>query len=155
MARANRFSFFGPLRTIFGHRHVQTTPQPGAFPLLGLENKRLAILDEWDFDERTLPLSLQLLWFEGKAFPITRPQNKDYSGHLLYEASAPVFITCKEWHLGPIVASGRRAEWTGEPSEPTMLLRRLRVFQFSTTLRIPVGMRICNVFECASFYASV
>ena len=144
--------FFGPLRTIFGHRHVQTTPQPGAFPLLGLENKRLAILDEWDFDERTLPLSLQLLWFERKAFPITRPQNKDYSGHLLYEASAPVFITCKEKHLGPIVASGRRAEWTGEPSEHTMLLRRLRVFQFSTKLRIPVGMR---VVECGACFAQL
>ena len=131
---------------------MQTTPQPGAFPLLGLENKRLAILDEWDFDERTLPLSLQLLWFEGKAFPITRPQNKDYSGHLLYEASAPVFITCKERHLGPIVASGRRAEWTGEPSEHTMLLRRLRVLQFSTKLRIPVGMR---VVECGACFAQL
>ena len=50
---------FGPLRAIFGHRHVHTTPQPGAIPLLGLENKRLAILDEFDFDERTLPLPLQ------------------------------------------------------------------------------------------------
>ena len=88
-----------------------------------------------------------MLWFEGKAFPITRPQNQDYSGHFLYEASAPVFITRKERHLGPIVASGRWDEWTGEPSEHTMLLRRLRVFQFSTKLRIPVGMR---VVECGA-----
>ena len=51
--------FFWLLRTIFGHTHVQTTPRPGAFPLLGLENKRLAILDEFDFDGRTLPLPLQ------------------------------------------------------------------------------------------------
>ena len=50
---------FKRLRAIFGHRHVQTTPQPGALPFLGLENKRLAILDEFDFDERTLPLPLQ------------------------------------------------------------------------------------------------
>ena len=52
-----KFFFLSPLRSMFGHQHVQPTPQPGAFPLLGLETKRLAILDEWDFDERTLSLS--------------------------------------------------------------------------------------------------
>ena len=51
-------------------------------------------------------------------------------------------------HLGPIVASGRRAEWTGEPNEHTMLLRRLRVCHFSKRLRIPVGTRVVECGVC-------
>ena len=102
--------FFAPLRNIFGPDYVQARPQPGNFPLLGLETKRCCILDEWDFDEDTFPLSAQLLWFEGKAFPVTRPQNKDYTGHLLYKGSAAVFVTCKEEEeVAPIVAKAQAA----------------------------------------------
>ena len=63
---------------------------------MGLECMRVVVMGEWDFGEQVIPLSAQLLWFEGKAFPITRPQNKDYTGHLLYEEAAPVYIACKE-----------------------------------------------------------
>ena len=83
---------------------------------------------------------------------ITRPQNKDYSGHLLYQGTAPVFITCKEKHLGPIVAAGNRAESTGQASQHTMLLRRFRIFHFTKRLNIPAGTRIV---ECGACFAQM
>ena len=39
-----------------------------------------------------LPLSTQLLWFEGKPVPITRPQNH-YIEYFLCKGTAPIFIT--------------------------------------------------------------
>lgn len=96
-----------PLRKIFGAEHVQESPQPGNVPLLGLEKKRVVVLDEWGFGSSVVPLSLQLLWFQGKTFPVTRPQNTDYVGHLMYAGTAPVFVTSKEKDLMPIV---QRAE---------------------------------------------
>ena len=129
--------FFAPLRTIYGKDYVQPTPQPGSFPLLGIETKRVAILDEWTFDESTLPLATQLLWFEGKAFPVTRPQNNK-KGHCLYEGTAPVFITCSEKHLGPISEKGRRAAAMGLSSA----MRRLRIYGFSQKLPMASGAMI-------------
>ena len=61
-----------PLREIFGEEHVQASPQPGTFPLLGIETKKIALLDEYTFDTEILPLGTQLLWFEGKSFPVTK-----------------------------------------------------------------------------------
>ena len=40
-----------PLRQTFGPDYVQETPQPGSFPLMGLEKKRIALLDEWECDD--------------------------------------------------------------------------------------------------------
>lgn len=60
-------SFF----SVFGFDNVQDSPAPGSFPLLGLE-KKLVRLGERAFDTSVLPLPTQLLWYEGKAPPITR-----------------------------------------------------------------------------------
>lgn len=144
--------FLAPLRSIFGREYVQPRPQPGNFPLLGLETKRCAILDEWDFDEATLPLATQLLWLEGKSFPITRPQNKDYSGHLLYHGSAPIFITCKEEAVGPIIAAAQNAVQQGTASQWTMLLRRLHIYTLTVKVPIPEG---CKIAECPSCFAKL
>lgn len=142
--------WFAPLRTIYGEDNVQGTPQIGNFPLLGLETKKLALLDEWCFDASVLPLVTQLLWYEGKPFPITRPQNKDYSGHLLYRGSAPVFATCKEKDLGPIFEQARKATACGKPSEHTMLLRRLRVYALNHKLPVHADE---TVQECGACFA--
>ena len=135
-----------PLRTIFGEEYIQATPQPGSFPLLGLETKRLALLEEWTFDEATLPYGTQLLWLEGKAFIVTRPQNKDYTGHLLYRGTAPVFITCKEVHMGPMIAKAQAAAALGQACEASMMLRRLKVFGFTQKLPMPpdVSVPVCG-----------
>ena len=72
-------------------------PLPGNFPLLGLEKKKVALLDGWCFDADVLPLARQLVWYEGKPFPLTRPQNlSTCSGQILYRGTAPVFVTCKD-----------------------------------------------------------
>jgi hypothetical protein len=137
-----------PLENLYGPEYIQRCPQPGTFPLLGMETKRVALLDDWDFDPAIVPLSTQLLWYEGKRFPITRPQNKEYSGHLIYGGTAPVFITCKERWLGPMI---KKAEWAfarGEASEYTMLMRRLKVFLFFKKLPIPVGVKIPECPAC-------
>ena len=144
--------FFAPLRNVFGPDHVQNRPQPGNFPLVGLETKRAAVLDEWDFDEDTLPLSTQLLWFEGKAFPITRPQNKDYTGHLMYHGSAPIYITCKEEAVKPMIDAAQRARATGKPSSETMLLRRLRLYLLTLPLPVQAGVTIP---ECEACFAQL
>ena len=58
--------FFGPLRAIYHVDYAQPTPQPGSYPLLGLETKRVAILDEWTFSEDDLPMATQLAIPEGR-----------------------------------------------------------------------------------------
>ena len=123
--------FLGPLRNVFPTDGVMETPQPGSFPLLGLELKKAVLLDEWSFDERVLPLAIQLLWYEGKPLLINRPQNRDYDGHLVYRGTAPIFVTCKEKELAPIEEQARIAMAAGSPSQHTMLLRRLRIYRFT------------------------
>lgn len=142
--------FYSPLPNIFGLENVQATPQPGSFPLLGLEKKRIVLLDDWVFDESVLPLPTQLLWYEGKAFPLTRPQNKEYSGHLLYKGTAPIFATCKEKDLGPLIARANSAVGHGRASQHTMLLRRLRIYSFTEPFQIPK-----HIYECPSCFAKL
>ena len=137
-----------PLRQIFGKEYVQETPQPGSFPLLGLETKRIAVLEEWEFDNTVIPFSTQLLWFEGKSFPLTRPQNKDYCGHLLYQGTAPVFITCKEKAMAPIFGRAQVARSQGLPSQDTMLLRRLHTYCLSQPLPVQPGVPIQECPHC-------
>lgn len=143
---------FAPLRKVFGESHVQESPQPGSFPLLGLETKKVVLLDEWRFDSSVVPLSTQLLWLEGKPFPVTRPQNRDYDGHLLYRGTAPIFVTCKERDLGPIMAAADRAVAAGKPSQETMLLRRLRVYTLYQKLLVQPGEQVP---ECSACFASM
>ena len=138
-----------PLRAVFGEAYVQPTPQPGSFPLLGLETKRIALLDEWEFDNAVIAFSTQLLWFEGETFPITRPQNnKQDIGHLLYQGKAPLFITCKWSKLGPIAERAKAAAASGHPSQDTMMLRRLGLYWLSQPLTIPPGVAIPECPHC-------
>ena len=142
--------WFAPLRHVYGLEHVQESPQAGNFPLLGLEAKKVVLLDEWAFDESVLPLATQLLWYEGKPFPITRPQNKEYQGHLLYRGSAPLFVTCKEKDLAPLLQQAHEAVAQDRPSEHTMLLRRLNVYGFSVKLGLRANEEVA---ECAACFA--
>lgn len=141
-----------PLRRLFGNELTQHTPQPGTFPLLGLEKKALVLLDEWSFDEAAVPLSTQLLWFEGKPFPLSRPQNRsEYSGHFLYEGTAPIFVTCKEVNLAPLYKMAAEATATGGASEWTMLLRRLQLVWFTQPFVPPED----QVPECVTCFSKM
>ena len=117
-----------PLRSIFGS-DLQDTPQPGNFPLLGLEEKCVVLLDEWVFNEDVLRLGTQLLWFEGKPFPVVQPQNQGgASGHVLYKGTAPIFVTAKARDMLHLQTAAESARRSGQPSAHTMLLRRLKVY---------------------------
>ena len=140
-----------PLRSIFGPEGVQESPQPGSFPLLGLEEKQVVLLDEWRFDEKVMRMATQLLWYEGKPFPIARPQNQaGQVGHILYQGTAPIFVTTK---AGDLEHFRRAADWArrhGQPSEYTMLLRRLKVY----TLQVPTPtLGEATIPDCGTCFA--
>ena len=102
---------------------------------------------------KVVSLSTQLLWLEGKGFPITRPQNKDYTGHLMYRGSAPIFVTCKAKDLAPILERAAQAAAYGQSSQDTMLQRRLRVFHF--TIKFPVDPQHEHLRECPVCFAKM
>ena len=118
-----------PLYTVFGKDLVFTAPPKNAFPLLGLPAARLALLDDWRFNEDIVSYPTQLLWFEGKDFVIARPQNQ-YGGHLRYSKDDPVFLTTLEADLMAV----HRGTLEGDRD---MMLKRLNIFRFHERLDNP------------------
>jgi hypothetical protein len=47
-----------PLAAVLGDEYVQEGLATGSFPMLGLENKKAVILNEWRFNNTTLPMSV-------------------------------------------------------------------------------------------------
>ena len=140
-----------PLRKVFGDEHVQESPQPGSFPLIGLERKSVVLMDDWRFDEAVLRMATQLLWYEGKPFPLSTPQNQPGTfGHSVYRGTAPIFVSTKASYLDHVKRLAAWAERVGQPSEHTMLLRRLKIFTLGTPTPAPDGVEIP---ECASCFA--
>ena len=120
------------LAALFGEDAFQCSPEKGSFPSMGLEKKKVVVMDDWRFNSRVLPLSLQLLWFEGKSMPVVRPQGKDeFSGRVLYRGSAPIFATTPLKHIEDMVRAVRHVEADGTGSEWGMLLRRLKIYRYS------------------------
>jgi len=140
-----------PLAAVLGEDYVQEGLASGQFPLLGLESKRAVVLNEWRFHNSVLPLSVQLLWFEGKAVPITRPQGTDaYYGHYRYKGSAPIFVTTPLKVLQPVLDEAEAAIAEGLASDLTMLTRRLHVYKF--TVRMPRPRR--QLPRCGACFAA-
>ena len=139
---------FSPLKALFGLDGVQMKPEKGGFPLLGLQTKRAAVLDEWRFDATVLGLATQLLWFEGKPLVLSQPQNQCTSGHLIYAGTAPIFITTKEQYLDGLVQEAQAAEARDGACEASMLLRRLNLFKFTVKLPIPAGLKVPDCAAC-------
>lgn len=121
-----------PLLKVFGPEGVFVAPPArSSFPLMGLERARLALLDDWRFNEDIIPYALQLLWFEGAPFIISRPQNQ-FSGHLRYAKDDPVFITTLQSDLTEL--KGKKFLQQGDVE---MMLKRLLVFNFTKPIAIP------------------
>ena len=120
---------FEPLYAVFGADSVFTAPPKNAFPLLELPKARLALLDDWRFNEDVVSYALQLLWFEGKPFVIARPQNQ-FTGHVRYHKDDPVFITTLEADLMALRAKVL-------PGDRDMMLKRLKIFRFQRKLENP------------------
>ncbi len=138
------------MKAVFGIESVQLTPEKGSFPLLGLEKKRVVILDEWRFGSSVLSMATQLLWLEGKPLNLTQPQNTGAVGHFVYKGTAPIFVTTKEQYLDSLIEEARAAEAQNGACEASMLLRRLGIFKFASQLPIPAGQK---VHECAACFA--
>lgn len=137
--------FFAPLAELYGEGLVQRRPAGGQFPLLGIHEKKVSILDEWSFSDDDLPMGLQLLWYEGKGVPVSRPQNvPGQSGHSMYKGSAPVFVTAPETAVTRLCAAAAGAP-TGEAC---MLLRRLKLFVFTVPIPAPAAPRIKPCPRC-------
>ena len=134
-----------PLRKVFGEEHVQESPQPGSFPLLGLESKSLVIMDDWRFDEAVLRMATQLLWYEGKPFPVSTPQNQPGTfGHSVYRGTAPIFVSTKASYLNNMKRLAEWAERVGQPSEHTMLPRLLKICTLGKPTPVPWGYGDCR-----------
>jgi len=139
---------FLPLTAVFGDDFVQGHTASGSFPLLGLEGKKVVLLDEWRFAAAALPIALQLLWFEGKPLPMARPQG-EYIGHMLYKGTAPIFITTPMKRLEKLEKEAEAARAAGVTCEATMLLRRLKVHKF----RVAVPKPAVQIPACAACFA--
>jgi len=140
---------FYPLPAVLGSDLVYQQAAMGTFALLGLQGKKAVLLDEWSFEASSVPLSIQLLWFEGKPVPITRPQN-DFAGHALYKGTAPIFITTPLKRMEKFIIEAERARYWGESSVATMVLRRLKVYKFTQKIPMPTG----QIPQCARCFAS-
>ena len=103
---------------LLGKKYVQVHPEKGSFPLLGLNGKKAVVLDDWRFNSRVLPMSFQLLWFEGKPVPVVQPQGgSEPQGHVMYCGTAPIFITTPLDRIEAMEADVRRASADGRGSE--------------------------------------
>lgn len=132
--------FMKALLSVYGVNHVFLTPNQKNFALMGLPGKKVAFLDEWRFDDAIVSYASQMQWFEGSHLTISRPQNmQGTSGHLTYEGTAPIFVTTKVKDLTALSELAKDDPATGKPrcAEASMLLRRLRVYQFSTRIAKP------------------
>ena len=128
-----------PIPALFGEEYVLQGLASGAFPMMDLPSRKAVILNEWKFGSAPISFATQLLWFEGKAVPITNPQNdrEAGSGHCLYRSSAPIFITAPLDSLQPLIDQAEGARQTGRPSQLTMLMRRLHIYHFRTPCQPP------------------
>ena len=116
---------------------------------MGLEDKRIVLLEEWTFDEEVLRLGTQLLWLEGKPVTLSRPQSQtNIVGHKLYLGTAPIFMTTKAKDLRPIQEAAEWARRQGKPSAHTMLLRRLKVHHFDASTPVAGGVSIPECGVC-------
>ena len=140
---------FYPFPAVFGESLVHHHVAAGTFPLLDLEGKKVVVLDEWNFRSATLPMGTQLLWFEGKPVPVTRPQDH-FVGHAVYKGSAPIFITTPLTRMEKLMQEAADAVRMGSSCEATMMLRRLKVYRFSQKVSKPTK----QIPQCAACFAS-
>ena len=127
-----------PLECVYGVSGVFSDVTKGGFPLYGMEKCRMAVLDDWRFNEDLVSYRLQLLWFEGKPIVIARPQNH-CTGHLKYTKDDPVFITTLEADLTSL--KGKKIL----QGDIAMMLKRLRVFKFHRKIEnADVSIRPCG-----------
>ena len=115
--------FLKGLVAVVGGENVFWTPTHPTFPLHGLEDAKIVLLDEFRFMESVVPIATQCLWFDGSAVPVAKPQTGQGSAsHVKYHGRAPVFITTGMEDMKALSEAG--------DGDASMVLRRLNVFLF-------------------------
>ena len=66
--------FLKGLVPTFGSEFIFKGPVKGNYPFLGIDGSKVSFLDEWRFDEKVIPWSVQCLWYEGSPVPSPRPK---------------------------------------------------------------------------------
>ena len=54
--------FLKPLFSVFGHAHVLQPIESDKFPLVDINGKKMAFLDEWRFNEEVISWAAQCRW---------------------------------------------------------------------------------------------
>ena len=128
------------LLAVFGVSHVFLTPEQPNFALLGLPGKKVIFLDEWRFNNAIISFQAQMQLFDGSHMTVSRPQNvQGRTGHLTYAGTAPIFATTKIADLNALAKLAQDDPKTGQPicAEASMMMRRLRVYNFHTKIAKP------------------
>ena len=132
--------FLKGLVAVFGAESVFFTPTHPAFPLMGPGAAKVAFLDDFRFFQTPVPVATQCLWFDGSPLPTARPQNTaGQAGQDLYRGSAPVFITTKGEDVEKLAGA--------RDGDASMLLRRLKVYRFTTRV-LPPPARVPDCGHC-------
>ena len=139
--------FLKGLAAVVGVEHVFGTPTHPSFPLHGLEEAKVVILDEFRFLKSVIPIATQCLWFDGSAVPIAKPQTGHGSGsHVMYHGRAPLFITTSQGEVDALAQAG--------DGDASVLLRRLQVVRCTERVAKP-NSKIPNCAPCfATFVMS-
>ena len=131
--------FVKPLRRIYDG-FVFATPERSNFPLMDLPHAKVALLEEFPWDDDLVSWAAMNLWFDGSAVPIGQPQNvPGATGNIEYKGKAPIFITCKLSDLERLEYYAQINPSTGDPWEAnaSMINRRLKVYRFTQRVAKP------------------
>ena len=135
--------FLKGLAAVVGQEHVFWTPTHPSFPLHGVEDAKVVILDEFRFTKSVVPLATQCLWFDGSAVPVAKPQTAQAAtSHMTYRGRAPIFITTSKKEADLLAQA--------EDGDAAMVMRRLQVFSFTTRVAKPG----CSIPNCAYCFAT-
>jgi hypothetical protein len=132
--------FLKGLASVYRPTDIFHAPQPGSFPLMGLPTAKVAILDDFRFDQSVLAYQTMCLWFDGSPLPISRPQNQaGVTGHTVYEGTAPIFLSTKLQDMQRMAAAAASTPFGPEPvdGEASMILRRLEVYVYRVRVTPP------------------
>ena len=134
--------FLKGLAAVVGSEHVFWTPTHPNFPLHGLEEAKIVILDEFRFMTSVVPIATQCLWFDGSAVPIAKPQTgQAANSHITYSGRAPIFITTSQEEVDSLAEVSE--------GDASMVLRRLKMFHFSERVVKPSA----TIPSCARCFA--
>ena len=136
--------FIKGLAAAVGPEHVFGTPTHPSFPLNGLEEAKVVILDEFRFLTSVVPMATQCLWLDGSVVSIAKPQTDKGTtvSHVPYSGRAPIFITTSQEEVDTLAAA--------TDGDASMVLRRLQLFEFTERVVKPCG----TIPSCARCFAT-